>query len=246
MSTKRRFRNSWHDLGNSVRAFINDADAGAAQAHWPDLDLDDHEGILSARLAEPVVLHGWPPRAGSKKSLKLVIAIEARVSVVADEPSELHSYGTKVSYFCIRPDNLRKLCRLDSFHYDMDTRGLCGHPVFHAQPYSGIDAARMRAVEMFKDFEIDDANTEHGSIQNIRIPTAQLDLISVFAMLIADHFLHAADAEIDDAFTNFIKKSSIMKSPLMARTDPSIERFLHRVMDGGADVRSCHWYPYND
>lgn len=245
MTAERRLRSSWRRLGQSIDAFLQSVDSGPAQSIWPEIEIAPEENCFNVSLTHPIVLHGWPVRARTRRSWRLVIAVDAHFSVGKDDPAELLGYGTRVSYFGTKQPREQTFIRLNSFHYDMDVSGLCGHPVFHAQPYKGIAPEKLRDVRLFEGFAVAEPETSNPSIQNIRIPTAQLDVLSVCVMLLADHFLQDNDESADRAFRSFILGSAVSQSPLRAQQQQRMIEFFNKVQHGGMDIRGCHWYPYD-
>lgn len=245
MTPERRLRNAWRRLGQSIDAFLQSVDSGTAQSIWPEIEITADGDSFNVTLAHPIILHGWPVRAKTRRSWRLVVAVDAHFSVSEADPAELLGYGTRVSYFATKRPREQLFRRLNSFHYDMDISGLCGHPVFHAQPYKGIAPEELHNVRLFEDFAVAEPEENITSIQNIRIPTAQLDVLSVCVMLLADHFLQENDESADRAFRAFVLDSAVSQSPLMARQEPRMMDFYQKVRHGGMDFRGCHWYPYD-
>ena len=118
---------------------------------------------------------------------RLYIAVDGllvlRVPVGNDGRLCITSFGTRVGYFRERD---RTLEHVYGVHYDCAHQQV-GHPVFHAQmdPQEGFVGIINEHYR--QDLEL--RNHIDRVLKNVRSPTAEMDVFSVFVQICADHLV---------------------------------------------------------
>jgi len=137
----------------------------------------------------------------------------------------------KVNYLELKDDG-KEGELIESLHYDCDTEQSITHPIFHCQiddslianyPSSELPLAEPTLGEGLKRFK------------NVRIPTANMDLLSVMLSIMADHYTE------DD----FCK---VLDNHYRTKWCKNLPFFIHQqFLDGikhrdNQSLRSHHWY----
>ena len=193
----------------------------------------EENGVVSFRL-EPVVLQ-LPERLGSSGTLYVVL--EGRMDAVLPQRRKddflCVGFGTKMAYF---RDKTNRIEHILGLHYDLD-KTLFGHPVFHAQLCSHVSSADHLETSLNLRKTVED----HVSrvLRNARIPTAQMDPLSAYLQLVADHLL-GRDSALEDknAFRQMLDSTRFLKG--MATSLPSLSQ-----APASDCYRSLHWYEQN-
>ena len=95
----------------------------------------------------------------------------------------MKSFGTTVGYFRSKRDSLDHVFGV---HYDMDD-GDVSHPVFHGQIGPQIEFANAINEHYQRHRCVSD---KVGCIlRNVRVPSAEMDVFSVFLQICADHLI---------------------------------------------------------
>lgn len=142
-------------------------------------------------------------------------------------------FKTAVGYF--REINSTKLKHVFGVHYDHEPK-LPAHPVYHSQmaPMLGF-VNDINSAYATKYVEVEDSVKD--LMRNVRIPTAQMDVFSVFLQLAGDHLLsEASPAANMKAFDRLRSAVSIFRS------DPDASPMLATATQESC-FRSYHWYP---
>jgi hypothetical protein len=182
----------------------------------------------------PVVFN-LPERA-THASNDLFIVVQGRLSfqrqAFRDERRLLtDSFATEAGYF---RRTGHALDHVFGAHYDFAAHE-AGHPAFHAQFRSFAELADQIRQQYHIDLPVNDV--VRGVLKTVRIPTAQMDVFSLFVQVCADHLLHngSSDAELE-AFDSLLSKSNFSQG-----AGYQIPRL------GTEDARHCyrarHWYP---
>jgi len=140
------------------------------------------------------------------------------------------SFSTEVGYFRHAGTTLKHVY---GAHYDFALDEV-GHPVFHGQMKSFRDFATHIAERYRVTHDVDDLVI--GILKTVRVPSAQLDIFSVFLQLCADHLLHNESSTEDlAAFNDLLEKSAFCRGAAYQ---------VPRLMEEEARqcYRALHWY----
>lgn len=126
-----------------------------------------------------------PERA--PKIAKLYVCVKGRIVFCCpfdEDKPKTDSFSTSVGYF--RQHN-KCLEHVYGVRYDFDINQF-GHPAFHAQMDSLMCFSDHIRKRYFDDRCVSDK--VEAALKHVRIPTAEMDVFSVFVQIIADHLIH--------------------------------------------------------
>jgi len=195
-------------------------------------DVQDYPEAVAFAL-DPVVIKVPETR---KASRELFVVVRGRFSFHREDFTDngslvTHSFGTEVGYF-VRDG--RSLVHVFGIHYDFSPRQLA-HPAFHAQLRSFAELAV--SVQSLYRFEAQLVDRVTEILKTVRVPTAQMDVFSVFLQVCADHLLHSGStAEERAAFDTLLEHSAFCLG-----AGWRVERLVSP--EAGRCYRSRHWYP---
>jgi hypothetical protein len=178
------------------------------------------------------VIFNLPERRDQRLNLYIAATGWISFDLNADIDAQLvtKSFGTNVGYFRLKGDILQHVYGV---HYDLE-RSKLGHPVFHSQLKSMKNMATCINDAFSLGADIDDKMT--GVLKNVRMPSAQMDLFSVFNQLCADHlFGEDMPAEATQAF-----ESALMIGGGIQGAACSMPHL--NSTPGSSCFRSSHWY----
>jgi hypothetical protein len=182
---------------------------------------------------EPVVVKVPDTR---KASRELFVVIRGRFAFHRGEFTEndrfvTSSFSTEVGYF-VRDG--KSLVHVFGIHYDFSPREFA-HPAFHAQLRSF--AALAPSVQSLYKFEAQLTDEVTKILRDVRVPTAQMDVFSVFLQVCADHLLHSTSSpEERAAFDTLLEHAAFCVGAAWR-----IDRLV--TAEAGHCYRSRHWYP---
>jgi hypothetical protein len=233
LSILKRLVEQW----NQVRAEIRRMHPGT-QVRPDDINVFRPIDGLDQNVAyfelQPVVFN-LPERATHAES-DLFIVVEGLLSYRRAEFKEdkrllTHSFASHAAYFRRTRDSL---LHVFGAHYDFSQDEL-GHPAFHGQLKSFAEFGEL--VKQQYRVELPIADRVKGVLNRVRIPTAQMDVFSVFIQICADHLMHkGSSVEEVSAFGTLLSKSRFCVGAAFQ---------LPRL--GTEEARKCyrapHWYP---
>jgi hypothetical protein len=186
----------------------------------------------------PVVFN-LPERANST-SIDLFVVVGGRLSFDRRLFQSSHqlvtdSFASHIGYF---RGKSRTLTHVFGAHYDL-ARNEVGHPVFHAQLKSFsnqyAEVVRKYFNSRFGDDEVDDPVKR--LLRTVRVPTAQMDVFSIFVQLCADHLLSKdSGSEEKRAFNSLLRKGEFCQGAAFRAAGPNDP-------EAPQCFRSRHWYP---
>lgn len=172
--------------------------------------------------------------AKRKTSGNMFIVVRGYLSFVRSDYEEhrklvTNSFSTEVGYFV--HDNGELQHRFGA-HYDFDPERL-GHPAFHVQMGSfsdfGTEVTTAYGVEApVRDFMSD-------ILARVRVPSAQMDVFSVFVQICADLINEHSSAEACQAFDELVARGTFCSGAAW--------RVKSLTPEAGRCYRSRHWYP---
>jgi len=135
----------------------------------------------------PVVIN--LPERGDHVAANLFVVADCTLSFdvqayKADKRLVSSAYATHVGYFRLGSTQLQHVYGV---HYDFDVVRPA-HPVFHAQFASMVMKLEPHVREHFNITLESDDRVKH-MLQNVRLPSAQLDFFSLVVQLAADHLM---------------------------------------------------------
>lgn len=181
------------------------------------------------------VVFSLPERA-SHQSSGLYVVVRGRMCFCRSEfsqASKLITYdcASEVAYFRRKAGSL---VHVFGAHYDFDLDHL-GHPAFHVQIKSFVEfAEHVRA-----NFGAHTVGTDcvDGMLGAVRVPTAQLDVFSLFVQICADHLISvSSSSEQKAAFSSLLEKSKFCQGAGARSATLCTDEARHCY-------RARHWYP---
>lgn len=174
--------------------------------------------------------------ATRKASRDLFVVIRGQFAFDRSEFTEndrfvTSSFSTEVGYF-IRDG--RRLFHRFGIHYDFSPSQLA-HPAFHAQLGSFVHfAPNVKTLYRFDAEPVDEVGM---ILETVRVPTAQMDVFSVFLQVCADHLLHSnSTPEERSAFDALLEGAAFCFGAAW-----QIDRLV--APEAVRCYRSRHWYP---
>jgi len=163
---------------NSAAQWLNRN--GYAISRSPRIVVEQHEGSALIGLSEALHFREWPYRAGSKKRIDILATVQETVSL-QDRVCTMAT--TRVNYF--RMDG-RNAIPTEMLHYDFVAPPTRMHPICHAQS-AGTLLSRSEWPDTFsRNRTVDERGLgERG--QNVRIPSAFVNLPGLIMILASDH-----------------------------------------------------------
>ena len=168
-------------------------------------------------------------------SKKLYICVEGRLDFYSpflqnSRPSA-KAFSTSVGYFRHHSD---RLDHVYGVHYDFDEFSV-GHPVFHAQMKPMMKFSENIHKQFHDNRNICDMVTP--VLRNVRTPSAEMDIFSVFAQIIADHLIY--DDIGDEVMKKFI--DTLNACDFFAGVAQKLTNF--NQVPPASNYRSPCWYP---
>ncbi len=188
----------------------------------------------SARFDVSRMVFNLPERAADLNT-DLFVVVEGRSSFRRSDFAErdilaIDEFKTRVAYF---RRSHRSLAHVYGAHYEFSLREL-GHPVFHGQIRSFPELAE--GVKAWYGVEYAVEDRVKGVLRSVRVPTANMDVFSLFVQLCADHLLYTnSGPEERTAFNSLLERSAFCQGA--AFQVPRLETLQARTC-----YRARHWY----
>lgn len=220
------------------------------KVHWPELFFE-HAGENGSRVrfSEPVVLWDAPIRGSAGASLK-------RRAIVMDgtfyfKEGIFDKGGAKLEVYSTARQNGGYLVELlEAMHFDIepDTVQSPFHPMFHVQFGKNKDVdeavltARIAELARIEPHLVMLDREKVSHTRDIRIPTPQMDYLSMLIMVIADYFCERNSGnEVQSGFRNLLKR--VMDSKNSARVGRQSMQLEERwAVENSSPFCASHWY----
>ena len=229
-----RLVQQWSEVSTALARMTNAAtvDPEDGWAIFRALPSADHNVVKFEVL--PVVFN-IPERAYHVNS-DLFVVVQGQLSVrrdryVKDEVLATDNFSTRAAYFRLTADGP---VHVYGAHYDFALDEL-GHPIFHSQMRSF--AEMWTSVGQRYSIEGPAKDYVSGILQNVRLPSAQMDVFSLVLQICADHLLFANSGPDERAaFNALLEKSTFLKGAGFQAPRMTTEAAF-------SCYRSRHWYP---
>ena len=151
----------------------------------------------------------------------------------------VHQFSTRVSYYFVTRANL--VDHILGVHYDCDPQRIA-HPIYHAQLTAKAEVLGDEIDQLNEMFGVNlkldkNAMALAAPASKIRIPTAHMDIMSVFVQLVADHLINSNSAS--EALTAFERTRDRL---LFFKSDPDRDGRMRDVTANDC-FRGPRWYP---
>lgn len=250
MSNLALFQRFWRDYLNRLDKIVS---AQGARLVAPDqlqfVTRDDGSQWVS--LLEPVMLYNTPYKAGSRKgTAKRAIFVDGTFCFRNDDTgAELLGASCNLLVYDTQEvaGESYALALVDSLHFDMEKAQAQKdfHPMFHVQrgystlisPHKVRERARFATKLTPEKVTLDD---RAQSVENLRLPTPQMDLLSVLSTVVADFFCHEDSSRAEkDAFYELLKALMDVKNPALCGSSAQV---LERRWGVRPPFAAAHWY----
>lgn len=242
------FRRHVEDIHRTAGIVIGKQQLSKVQ--WPELiQTEKSKNRISLEFSRPAVIWNAPYRASSKGTAKRAIAMTGSFSF-KDGIFDKGSANLEVYNSLIFEGRLT-LTLLEAMHFDIESgeTQTAFHPMFHVQFGKSkrwddmILREQVSLVSKIKNENIEVVRDVQMPIRDVRIPTPQMDYLSVLVMVIADYFCEKDSAnEVKSGFQNLLK--AVMNSKNSARGGRQSQVLEKRWVDHAADrpFAAGHWY----
>jgi hypothetical protein len=230
---QRRLVEQWNALRAELQRLHH-----IAEVRPDDIDvfqaLNESTDDVAAFELRPVVFN-LPERATHTDN-NLFIVVQGRLSfdrkAFREEKRLLtHRFATETGYFRRTGDSLTHVF---GAHFDFSADEV-GHPAFHVQFKSFAELSTHIHEQYRVNVSVSDA--VKGVLKTVRIPTAQMDVFSLFVQICADHLLHKdSNAQEIEAFDTLLAKSQFCQGAAFQLTRLGTD-------EARLCYRARHWYP---
>jgi len=167
-----------------------------------------HVRSIQVKLPYPICMYGIPMKLNSKNSEKIAIFIDGDFELEQNKEENLRRVKSSIAYYKVTGKSTFKLSLLDAYHfdfYDSSPNGHAPHPVFHAQRDIRLGEAETRFTEALQSAPVSEGVTltrtkdsdkaKMFQLGNLRIPTPQMDIFNLGAVVAADQLVgHDSDS----------------------------------------------------
>ena len=177
------------------------------------------------------------PEQANRPTKFIYVVVKGRLAVEQDKDGSPDSYltdsfSTESGYF--REKNNR-LVHVYGAHYDFAPNET-GHPAFHVQ-VKNFQKFSQHVVDLYSLNLAEVGDGLGNVIKNVRVPTAQMDVFSLFLQIFADHLVSSgSEQKIRDDFRLLRDRSGWLRGAASRANELASE-------DAGSCFRSRHWYP---
>jgi len=244
------FQRFWREVGNKVGHIVRDQ--GGRLLFSEDLQVEQlASGDRKISILEPIMFYSAPYKGGSKKpSARRAIFIDGTFQLrIGGDTLDLVQAACNLAVYdteeVAKQSYILKL--VDSMHFDMEDSQSQNefHPMFHAQRGYSTMITRAKVVKRAMTatrLTEDQIEVIPGdqSLEFMRLPTPQMDMLSVLATVVADVFCHKKSSRpVKDAFHELLKK--LLEYKNVAR-DGLSSRVLAQRWSDRPPFAAAHWY----
>lgn len=223
---------------------------GVSKAHWSTLTLDDagDEG-WKVEFSEPVILWDAPIRASSHiTQTKRAIVMDG---IFYFKNGTFDKGGACLEVYSVtRSQGRCELKLLEAMHFDIEPHAQQSpfHPMFHVQFGKNhrwdmdLLHARVAALARVANDKVDINRELNIPTRDVRIPTPQMDYLSMLVMVVADYFCEKNSThEVKTGFKNLLRR--VMDSRNTARSGRQSVRLEQRWANQvTTPFCASHWY----
>jgi hypothetical protein len=195
----------WEDWNTTLQAIVKSKNARLHFPH-PVIKNGGANREFTVSFNEPICIFNSPTKGSSTKLAKrLCIFIHGHLDFrLVDGSVQLKYSSCVISFFTQKNDGAKiDLTLCESMHFDTEQLDdqLPFHPIFHVQRGLGIgtdscmNVVRELARRGQENISIDTAGHDAILLKNpyFRIPTPQMDLLTVLTLVVADYFCSSGE-----------------------------------------------------
>jgi hypothetical protein len=278
MANKSKLIKQWAALESKLNILVKSKGAKLSFSPLKE-ETRNFSSAIVLRPINPICIHDAPCKASSSRQGKMVLIMDGSFEIGLDDD---HHYLKKptasLTLFSLKVGAASEvtLTLVESIHFDAEdpfgsTSPKQFHPIFHAQRGQCIETDRCKSV-FASAYKVDKSNVHVDEVNKavfgtpyLRLPTPQLDLFSLIAIVAADFFCNPEDVNrdrrIDSGFsgaqsaggparhdrTNVLVQfrallATIRHTDNIARAGKASVSLFERIQK--ADHLSAgHWYP---
>jgi len=218
-------------------------------------------GTMRVALAHPICLLNAPPKGSSHVAASsekcLTIFIDGELFVPSELPSRLLHSSCSVSFYRheTTDDTTAFRARLvDTSHFDMEKADSPSpfHPVLHAQRGfrdDNLGLCRQAVVVADRGIDVEKVVLDCGDAGHIarnpylRLPTPQLDIFSVSAIIAADYFCSGGHSSSDPGVkTRFQDLLGLLAGEKNLAREGGMAKRLFEKFNAAGHACVAHWY----
>jgi hypothetical protein len=233
-SMLKRLVEQWNQVRSEVRRMHQGVQVRPDDINTLLRPIDGPDADVAYFRLQPVVFN-LPERA-TYSDVDLYVVVEGLISYRRPEFAQdkrllTNSFATHAAYFRRTRDSL---LHVFGVHYDYSGSDI-GHPAFHGQMKSFADLGELVKQQYRLDLPVKDS--VKGVLNRVRVPTAQMDVFSVFVQMCADHLLHPGSSKDEvSAFDTLLTRSRFCVGAAFQLPRLATE-------EARTCYRARHWYP---
>ena len=228
---RNRVVDAWTIVQASLQTISNDSEIRPQTAN----DVFTFARINGGLLVNVAPVTFRVPQKANAKTVDLYVTFSGWMRFNEDNvDTDLRSFGfkTQVGYF--QQVSNTKLKTLLGLHYDWDDQ-VPAHPFYHSQVCQADGFAISINEQWNKTFTCESFFV--ASLNQVRIPTAQMDAFCVVAQIFSDHLINVNTPEAEtDAYHRLMKACGFFECN-------AHEKDRCRGIFDRKTLRSPHWYP---
>lgn len=171
-------RKGYTTFMNSAVAWLNKKGYGITKS--PQIIIEPQGEVAVVRLREALYFREWPYRSGSGKRIDILATVQETVSL---ESRLCIRATTRVNYFHVTG---QQAIPIEMLHYDFVAPPERKHPICHAQT-TGTLLDESEWPDAFRRNRSVDASGLGERGQNVRIPSAFVNLPGLIMIVASDH-----------------------------------------------------------
>ena len=196
------FRSNWDKWRALLQKLVEDPAGYFVCPTSRELICEQKESSTHIKLPYPICLYGVPMRVSTKCRSSLAVFIDGEYELdMLDKGEELRRIKSLVAFYDMSGKNRKSFKLIDAYHFDFwDTPPLthAPHPVFHAQrdfKYSELEPKFNTVLQQIPAASGVTLDTPERDKDNLfkfgrfRIPTPQLDILNLGAVVAADQLV---------------------------------------------------------
>lgn len=215
---------------------------------WPELIAREEGEGFKVEFSQPAILWNTPLRGSSRSSARRAILMDGsfnfKDAVFESGSACLEVYEIKAA------GGKCELTLLEAMHFDIEPDAAFQspfHPMFHVQFGKNNRWSLHELVERvaaLNRMEVGDVTINRDiamPIRDVRIPTPQMDYLSMLVMVVADYFCEKKDRhDVKAGFKNLINK--VMDQNNIARFGRQSKTLEQRWVQAEKPFAAGHWY----
>lgn len=215
---------------------------------WPELTGRKEGEGFKVEFSQPAILWNTPLRASSRSTARRAILLDGSFNF---KDAVFESGSACLEVYEIKAEGGKcKLTLLEAMHFDIEPNAALQspfHPMFHVQFGKNnrwkLDelVERVATLNRMSTADVTINRDIDMPIRDVRIPTPQMDYLSMLVMVVADYFCEKKDShDVKAGFKNLIQK--VMDQNNIARVGKQSKTLEQRWTEAQKPFAAGHWY----